>query len=441
MEGFKNGIGLKELIKYVNPFNPINLALADQAMISGVNFFTAIFLARFLGRDEFGQFTLVWMTVLFVQSIQMAMIGAPMMSIGIKQSAEDVGAYYRAVIFQQVLFSSVTFGILFLGVKVVVVSMPEWGLVGYAFPLATAGFTFQNQDFLRRYFFSRQLSACAFWNDAVSYLGRIILLGALFFTWKISVIDVLWVIALTCAAAMCIGLYRVFSIDRKFSNIDELKKVTKRHWNFSKWSTLGELFRWASGDLVYVLVGVIYGRGAVGVLKAVQNITAVFNILFLGMENFVPVQASERYANGGVPALQLFTKKILIVGCSAVALFALIMAVFAEQLLNVFYGKDYFEYAYILQWFSLIYIVAFVGFALRSVLRAIENIKAIFLSRGLASAFVILFGYLFVTRFGLSGALCCLLFIEVISTAYLSVAFLKTIRILKALPIKKLRRF
>ena len=67
----------------------VNWALADQAMVSGVYFLTGILLARYLGLEEFGRFTLAWMAVLFANSIQHAMIIAPMMSIGPKQSAAE----------------------------------------------------------------------------------------------------------------------------------------------------------------------------------------------------------------------------------------------------------------------------------------------------------------------------------------------------------------
>ncbi len=51
-------------------YSYLNWALADQTMVSGVNFMTGILIARYLGVTEFGRFTLVWMAVLFVNSLQ-----------------------------------------------------------------------------------------------------------------------------------------------------------------------------------------------------------------------------------------------------------------------------------------------------------------------------------------------------------------------------------
>ena len=42
-------------------YRHINWALADQGVVSGINFLTGIMLARFLGLEEFGRFTLAWM--------------------------------------------------------------------------------------------------------------------------------------------------------------------------------------------------------------------------------------------------------------------------------------------------------------------------------------------------------------------------------------------
>ena len=89
-------------------YSHINWALADQTMVSGVNFLTGILLSRYLGLEEFGRFTLAWMAVLFVNSLQHAAIISPMMSIGPKQPEAEAPAYYGAIVVQQIVFSRVS---------------------------------------------------------------------------------------------------------------------------------------------------------------------------------------------------------------------------------------------------------------------------------------------------------------------------------------------
>src|ERR1700679_2383760 len=62
-------------------------ALSDQALVSGANFLTFALLARALGVSEFGVFALSWAMVLLANSVQMALIVSPMMSVGPKQDA------------------------------------------------------------------------------------------------------------------------------------------------------------------------------------------------------------------------------------------------------------------------------------------------------------------------------------------------------------------
>lgn len=77
---------ITRVVWLISRYSHLNWALADQATVSGANFITGILLARYLGLEEFGRFTLAWMVVLFVNSLQNAVVVAPMMNIGPQQS-------------------------------------------------------------------------------------------------------------------------------------------------------------------------------------------------------------------------------------------------------------------------------------------------------------------------------------------------------------------
>lgn len=139
--------------KFFRQYSHINVALLDQAMVSGTNFLTGILFARFLGVEEFGRFTLTWMAVLFINSIQMAMITVPMMSIGPKQTKDKAPYYYGAVITQQACFSILSFITIYLGVKFSKFVYPEWNIDYLALPLAAVTFFFSKSGFFTTIFF------------------------------------------------------------------------------------------------------------------------------------------------------------------------------------------------------------------------------------------------------------------------------------------------
>ncbi len=111
------------------------LVLADQGFVSGVNFLSTLLLARFLGIEEFGRFTLAWMVVLFANSLQNAAIIQPMLSIGPKHAEAEAPAYYGAVIVQQAVVAAFAFGAVLIGAQASALALPDWGSAASAFRL------------------------------------------------------------------------------------------------------------------------------------------------------------------------------------------------------------------------------------------------------------------------------------------------------------------
>ena len=389
----------------------LNVTLLDQAMVSGVNFLTGILIARFLGIKAFGVFTLVWMAVLFVNSIQMAMISAPMMTVGPKQSDAERPSYYGAVVIHQLIFSFLSCGFLWVGVMISDQIYPEWHIVQLALPLSAALFFFQNQDFLRRVFFTECRANTALANDAVSYLGRIGLLLLLFSTANTTTADVLWVVAVTSALAVAVGLSTLENLS--FSR-RHLWPVFKRHWILSKWMTASAVLQWTSGNYFILVAGSLLGPAAVGALKAAQNIIGITHILFQGLDNIVPATASRHFSEEGVKGLKRYLIKVALWGGGATLVIAFAVSLFPDDLLRLVYGEQYDGYGYILRWYALCYVLMFFSLPLRAGLRVLEASKPIFITYVLMTVFSILFSWKIVERWGMEGAMFGILTIQMI---------------------------
>ena len=74
------------------------LSFGDQALSSACNFLTTILLARALGLEAFGHYTMVWLALYFAMSLQLGLIVSPMMSIGTKEQGAEAEAYYLSLI-------------------------------------------------------------------------------------------------------------------------------------------------------------------------------------------------------------------------------------------------------------------------------------------------------------------------------------------------------
>lgn len=388
--------------RWLRRYSHINWALADQVMVSGVNFLTGFLLARYLGIQEYGRFTLAWMAVQFVNSLQMAMIITPMMSIGSKQTEEEAPAYYAAVLTQQLAFAGLSFLLLLLGIKASTLFFPQWQMQHLAFPLAFAASAYQIQDFLRRYFFTRGIPSAAFAIDTASYLGQLGLLILLFKTTKLNSNDVLWVISGTSAVAAGLGVFGLGQIEFNCNNV---RSVINRHWHFAKWMTGSALMQWASGNIFIVGAGTILGASAVGAMKASQNIIGVTHILFQAFENIVPAQAGRHFRNGGVKALVTYLSKVAKVGGLVTGSIALLVAALPQLWLVSLYGPDYKDYGFVLQWYAAIYLLVFLCLPMYAGLRAQEHTQPVFWSYATAAIFSLALFIPIINTFGLTGVM------------------------------------
>jgi O-antigen/teichoic acid export membrane protein len=396
-------------------------ALTDQAVVSATNFLTNVMLARFMGLREFGIFVLAWMSVLFVNSLQNALIVSPMMSIGPKQEEKDRPSYFGAVVFQEIVLVTLCFVLVFVAVKTSSSIFPHADLKHLALPLAVSAFAYQMQDFLRRYFFATRQSRRALADDALSYLTQLPILFLLHRTGHLNSATALWVMAGTSIVGLAAGW---FWMERLEFHWDWIKSISHRHWKVSRWLTGSALLIWTSGNLFVLAAPVYYGAAAAGVLKASQNLMGVTHVWFQGLDNVVPVETARRLREGGVHSMLAYTRSILVKWGGLTLLFAAIMAVAPGFWLRLLYGPEMVQYGYVLRLYALLYVIVFLGGPLRAGLQALEFTVPIFWSYLTMTAFAFAFAAPFAKRLGLNGTMLGLIATQVLFQGIVAAALL-----------------
>jgi O-antigen/teichoic acid export membrane protein len=382
-------------------------AVSDQALVSGLNFATTILLARVLGFREFGVFTVLWLTVLFVNSLQMAVIVSPMMSIGPKQGPDEAPQYFGAVLIQQLAFALSTSVLVGIGIVLSGYVKPEWGVKGLAIPLSLAAFCFALQDFLRRYFFVRERPRFAFINDLVSYgLQVLILLWALG-RYSLSASDALLVIAVTSFVAVITGLVALGRM--AVPTLAQIRAAALRHWGMAKWLSASAVMQYATTNTFVFAASAYFGAGAAGVLRAAKNIMGLTHIWFFGLENVIPMQAARALHHSGTKGLRRYLVRKTMLWGSASAAFAIVVSVRPDFWLNMFFGQRFAEYGFLLRWYALVYVVVFFGLPIRSGLRALERTRPLFWGYLASSIFSITCAGWITRTWGLVGAMAGLL--------------------------------
>ena len=406
-------------------------ALTDQAVVSGTNFLTAVMLLRFMGLAEFGVFTLAWMSVLFANSLQTALIVAPMMSIGPKQEDRDRPCYFGAVVFQELVLVSFCFVLVFVALKLSGLFFPHASLQQLAMlrrlalPLAVSAFAYQMQDFLRRYFFATRQSPRALADDALSYLTQLPLLYLLHRAGHLTSATALWVMAGTSLVGLVAGWLWMEPIQFKREWIGT---ISRRHWKLSRWLTGASLLQWTSSNLFVLAAPFYYGAAAVGVLKSSQNLMGAANIWFMGLDNVVPAETARRLHQGGVDSMLAYTRSILLKWGGLTLLFAIVMAAVPGFWLRLIYSPEMAQYGYILRLYALLYVIMFVGGPLRAGLQALEFTVPIFWSYLVMTALAFIFAVPMAKWLGLSGSLFGLLGAQLLFQSIVGISLLVRVR-------------
>ena len=392
---------IKLVLSFIYRYSHINWILLDQALVSGVNFITGILIARYLGVEEFGYFSLIWLVVTFFSGLQHAVIIAPMLSIFPKYKNIDAKHYWGAVFLQQFFWLVFSFISLVFAIYLWSVYSSQAGVKSLIFPLISTLVAFQTQDFLRKYFFVIKKAHLAFMNDFISYIGQLCALFILFSYGGAKTEYVLWVIAATSAAAIVVSL---FFLDKYKFSIYKSKNIALQHWCFSKWLLGAALLQWGSGMNFFLMAsGYLLGPLSVGAIKSAQNIVGLINILFMAMDNFIPSSASSALINNGLGGLRKYIGSVLVKGLFVIVPIVVLFSIFSDFWMSILYGDEFIEYAFLIKWLGFIYILVFPSILLGAGLKALEKTSSLFSIQVLMAAFSVVSAYPLITFTGLYG--------------------------------------
>jgi len=289
------------ILNFLKKYNNINWALADQSLVSGTNFIVGLLLARFLGIDSFGVFTLLWLSVLFVNSIQLALISSPMLSLAPLKKGKIKESFYTASLMMQILFSAISFVSLygFVSVFVFYGHYTEFNELPLVF--STAATLFQFQDYLRRYYFSLHKFKSAFKLDFIYYVLQLCLILYFINTTDLSLEVIFSIISLSALIAIIVGIKELHVV---YVRPKRLFKLIYKNWLYSRWLVYSSLMQWCSGNMIYIVAGAVLGTFSVGAIKACHNIVGISHIVYQGLENILPSRLGLQYKDGGIAAIK-----------------------------------------------------------------------------------------------------------------------------------------
>jgi O-antigen/teichoic acid export membrane protein len=397
-----------------------SLTILDQALVSGSNFITGIILVRGLGLIEFGRFTIAYAILLLANSVQLSFISSPMITLGsLCATPEERRSFVRGIYGVQLIFCAITSVFAVVGTSIYVSFRHSAGAAGFLLPFASAVVAFLMQDWLRRYYFTVAKASASVWNDAISYLGQVVVLCFLWWAHRLTMNTALWSIALTSGAAFLLGAV--------LEHLGCTRQETRQSWRQSHAISIdlgiANQLQW----LVYqgaMLIGAgVVGAQAAGGVRATQNIVGPVNVAYQAMENIVPVRAAEEMKRGGIERVTAFLFRFGSVGFVALLVFFSAAALFARQFLSFFYGRQLHAYAAVLDLQMLYFLLTWPIRQVAFLFRTIKYTRPILIGSVIAAALSLAAVYPAVRGFGAAGIMLAAVAAQIGNLSYMVVTW------------------
>ena len=357
-------------------------AVGDQALIAASNFATMIFVAKALGLELFGRFTLVYSALLFANIFQVALITQPHNVLGTSREGNEYRRYTTSTLLCQLLLigleASLALGAALFGHYT---SHPATALLLSLVP-AIAGW--QLQEFVRRVLYTEGRYFEGFWNDMLSYGGQAVVVGTLLLLGKFHIggrgnwltgVSAMYVLAITSALAAGVGL---FQIRRSLTRHVDLAAL-RLNWNYGKWLAGSELLTWCSSIHMYLYVaGATLGLAASGELKTAQVLFGPTRIIAYYLDTVLPTRFARKIASSGSGAMWSLLKQVLTHVALPLAAFCLGVALMAKPLLHYTFGTAFMGASTILMLYSAYALVTYIQMIVTAALRAQRTTHQVF---------------------------------------------------------------
>jgi O-antigen/teichoic acid export membrane protein len=308
-------------------------ALADQAVVSVGNYATVILVARNLpDARQFGTFNLLLAILLFLNSLQQALVIYPLLVRGAVLDRPGMQRLATGCLLAT-LALCVPLGIGFSCTSLFFAgtSLLLWAPLTLVFQ--------QLQETVRRSLLSHLRFAAAIPGDAISYLAQ----AAIFFYLghRLTLPLAFAVIALTSAAAVIVQALQIGL--RRFP-LGDLKALAADFWPLSRWmlyANLGTLVTGLSYDLTLSLR---WGFAPEGYFAAIANLAKLVNPLSTALSGLIVPTVSRAKAGGGTRFAMRVGLRYAAIGMAALAVYFGLLALFPETCLRLMYSKHHPEY-------------------------------------------------------------------------------------------------
>lgn len=319
-----------------------SLGIADQLIVSGVNFVLMVTAARALGPPAFGVFALLYTGLLSAQPVQEALLTSPFNVLAVSKHGLEYGRYLSSVVILQIALALMFGGLFSIAGFVAIWFDASFGLMLLAMAFAAMGWQFQ--ECIRRILYTESRFAAVMLNDGITNGIRLAVLIALLLQNSLTGERLFLLLGATWFTGTAIGIWQIRgSLDREFDRA-AVRNVAREHWQFGRWLLVTTGVLYVPWYLTAGAMSSVLSTSAYGAYRAFEQLVNGANVPLQALNNLLRPRLA-RDASNGTRAMWNTMLPIMVVGGVAFAIFAFALIVSQEFMFRLLFGAEYVPFA------------------------------------------------------------------------------------------------
>jgi O-antigen/teichoic acid export membrane protein len=374
-------------------------ALADQGIVSLGNCATSVVLARSLSVGQFGLFAILLEVMLFLNSLQAAVVIYPLSVKGAKLDRAGLQRLAGACLFLTCL-AGLPLAATLIGAS----SALPTGNLTMGILAACALILWQGQETLRRAMMAQGDFKGILPGDFLSYAGQAVAVMALAAMGALTINRAFAVMGLTSLLAIIV---QALQIGIRLPRMRGLPAIMRDFWKLGRWVLIGSMTAVITTLSLSWTMAYFHGVDGVGQFQAMAGVLKLSNPLMLCLSGLIVPAAARAMREGGLKMAEQVAFKYAMNAALFVAPYYCGLIIAPAVALRIFYGANspLCSLSNELRVFVLSYSALFVAQVIGCFLNGIEQSKRAFVAQIAQTAATILVALPLTALYGLPGLL------------------------------------
>jgi len=374
-------------------------ALADQSVVSLGNCATSVILARSLSVGQFGLFAILLEVMLFLNSLQAAIVIYPLSVKGAKLDTAGLRRLAGACLLLTGLASLPLAGTLIGATNALRTGNLAMGILA-----GCALLLWQGQETLRRAMMAQGDFKGILPGDIISYFGQTVGVMVLAAMGALTINRAFAIMGLSSLLALAV---QALQIGIRLPRLREMPQLVQDFWTMGRWVLIGSLTAVITTLSLSWTMAYFHGVDGVGQFQAMAGVLKLSNPLMLCLSGLIVPAAARALREGGLKMAEQVAFRYALNAAVFVAPYYAALIVFPAFALRIFYGANSPLIALTneLRVFVLSYSALFIAQVIGCFLNGVEQSRRAFVAQIAQTAATLLIALPLTALYGLPGML------------------------------------